>query len=210
MRRLGLGFVVPLVGVVALFVEAAVLAPDHPTTATARGSLTSQVLAEEIPLPEMPVITTTTTTTTPPPAPSGGSRSGGAAPAPNPGCGGSGAYGRHNYYRCQYGLSELGQNGTLAGYAQQWASQLASESPPTGCAISHSNLGQWYSGVAAAENVVCSTYSPCAGAGSWAVDAWMNSPSHRTNILNPLYHNVGVGAACAASGATYVVAHYTS
>ena len=30
---------------------------------------------------------------------------------------------------------------------------------------------------------------------SSAVSAWMNSPSHRENILNPNYTNLGVGVA---------------
>ena len=43
------------------------------------------------------------------------------------------------------------------------------------------------------------------------VDQWMNSPSHRANLLNPGHTSMGMGAAVAADGklyATQVFARY--
>ncbi|CAN5596831.1 hypothetical protein BH10ACT2_BH10ACT2_00550 [soil metagenome] len=35
------------------------------------------------------------------------------------------------------------------------------------------------------------------------IAAWMHSPGHRTNMLNPAYTNIGIGMAVAANGAKY-------
>ncbi|HEY2107401.1 MAG TPA: CAP domain-containing protein [Candidatus Binataceae bacterium] len=37
-----------------------------------------------------------------------------------------------------------------------------------------------------------------------AIQAWMGSPSHRKNMLSPLFEETGVGIARAADGSTYV------
>ncbi|MEQ1873046.1 MAG: CAP domain-containing protein [Ilumatobacteraceae bacterium] len=43
--------------------------------------------------------------------------------------------------------------------------------------------------------------------GQWdcaaVIAAWMNSPGHRTNMLNPVYTNIGIGMAIGSNGAKY-------
>lgn len=60
------------------------------------------------------------------------------------------------------------------------------------------NLGMW------AENAVCGYATP-----SSAVRAWMESPSHRANILGSDFREIGVGYARDASGRGYVVQDLT-
>lgn len=49
--------------------------------------------------------------------------------------------------------------------------------------------------MAAGENIAEGQPTPDA-----VVQAWMNSPGHRANILNPNYHHIGIGIAQAANG----------
>lgn len=57
------------------------------------------------------------------------------------------------------------------------------------------------------ENIAWGTYSYATPAA--IVDAWMHSPPHRENILNPVFHQIGIGVARGApvagqaDGATY-------
>ena len=57
------------------------------------------------------------------------------------------------------------------------------------------------------ENIAWGTYS--AGTPAAIVNAWMNSPPHRANILNPTFGDIGIGVARGApspglqDGATY-------
>lgn len=57
-------------------------------------------------------------------------------------------------------------------------------------------------GLAWAENVA-SGQQP-----NQVVAAWMNSPGHRANILNPRYTEIGVGFARDASGRSYFTQNF--
>ena len=165
--------------------------------------------------------TTTTTTTTPPPPPEPEPEPAPApapapaphfdpppaaepAPAPAPpaptGCaGGGGVIGEHNAARAAVGLPGLCPNGQLAGFAQNWANQMASTQ-----SLVHQNIGGLIGGTGFStmgENILSGpgNFSP-----SEMQQAWMNSPSHRANILNGAFTQVGVGIAYSSDGRVWV------
>jgi uncharacterized protein YkwD len=161
--------------------------------------------------------TTTTTTTLPPlnfePAPEPAPQ---AAPAPEPapaplnfapepapeprGCGGGGGViGAHNGDRAAAGLAGLCENGQLAGFAQGWAEHMAA----TGVLV-HQDIGSTINGTSfftMGENILVGPagYSP-----DQMETAWMNSPTHRANILSGAFTQAGVGTAYSADGRMWV------
>jgi uncharacterized protein YkwD len=163
--------------------------------------------------------TTTTTTTAPPPDPAPAA---GAAPAPAPapqpapppapdpepapappapaGCsGGGGVIGAHNADRAAAGLAGLCANGQLAGFAQNWANQMAATQ-----SLVHQDIGALINSTSFStmgENILSGPgdFSP-----GQMESAWMNSPSHRANILNGAYSQVGVGVAYSSDGRVWV------
>jgi uncharacterized protein YkwD len=163
--------------------------------------------------------TTTTTTTLPPlnfepePAPP-------PAPAPEPapvplnfppepapeprGCtGGGGVVGAHNGDRAAAGLGGLCENGQLAGFAQAWAEHMAA----TGSLV-HQDISSTISGTSfftMGENILVGPagYSP-----DQMETAWMNSPTHRANILSGEFNQVGVGTAYSSDGRMWVCVNF--
>lgn len=93
-------------------------------------------------------------------------------------------------------LKALAWDDTLAKKAQSWAEHLAREGK-----LSHSNLtsgvpsGWKYLG----ENV------GYGGSISKVHTAYMNSPGHKANILNPRFTHVGTGVAKGKNGLVYTV-----
>lgn len=92
-----------------------------------------------------------------------------------------------NASRTSRGVRAMGENMWLANFAQQWAEFMAST-----CTLGHSqnyasaNPYNWRS---LAENV---------GRGTSLASvhtAFMNSPGHRANILNPNFNYLGTGVA---------------
>jgi uncharacterized protein YkwD len=106
------------------------------------------------------------------------------------------AFQRINYSRTDHGLIGLSIQDSLMNKAQLWADYLASVGT-----LAHSNLaegadpGWWMLG----ENVG-------SGPSVEAIQAaFMNSPGHRANILNPEFNWAGAGVAVAGNGTVYVV-----
>jgi hypothetical protein len=105
------------------------------------------------------------------------------------------AYDLINATRRAHGLGELQWNGQLGDKAQAWAEHMARQGR-----ISHSNLADgapsgWR---ALGENVGV-------GGSIGAVHtAYMNSPGHRANIVNPRWTHVGTGVA-RSGGRVYTV-----
>lgn len=110
-----------------------------------------------------------------------------------------------NAERRRAGLAELRESRQLASAAQLQSEQMGSISrmdhvlpgvaypaPPDRLAAVN------YSWTAYGENVAMGQRSA-----SEVVDAWMQSPGHRANILNPQYTELGVGFAFDASGRPY-------
>ena len=165
---------------------------------------------------------TTTTTTLPPPPPEpepepappppvpraapAPAPAPAAEPAPDPeppapsGCsGGGGVVGAHNADRAANGLAGLCLNGQLSGFAQNWANQMASMQ-----SLVHQNIGGLIGSTdfsTMGENILVAPGNYSAGE---MESAWMNSPSHRANILNGAFTQVGVGIAYGPDGRVWV------
>jgi uncharacterized protein YkwD len=106
------------------------------------------------------------------------------------------AFQRINHDRTANGLVGLSIQTSLMDKAQIWANHLASVG-----SLSHSNVaegadpGWWILG----ENVG-------SGPSVEAIEAaFMRSPGHRANILNPEFNWAGAGVAVAGNGTVYVV-----
>lgn len=115
---------------------------------------------------------------------------------------------RHNYLRSLNGIGGLAVDGGMQANAQLHADRLASG--PTSCSgsLRHSpELGSWYPGSYAGENVACVPGCPTGGGG--AFDMWLNSPPHKANVLQPAYAKIGVATKCNGS-VMMVVAQYRS
>jgi len=102
-----------------------------------------------------------------------------------------------NDSRQAHGLHALGDDLAVRLKAQDWAGRLAEAGD-----LSHSALSSGLDGVpwvAVAENV---------GRGSSigsVHDAYMRSPSHRANILDPRWDRMGTGHAVGRDGSVYTV-----
>jgi len=91
-----------------------------------------------------------------------------------------------NQTRAQYGRTYLRDNLQLDNKAQAWAEYLASRNT-----LKHSNLpsGITYQWRSLAENV------GYAGSVVQVHNAYLNSPGHRANILDPRWNYMGTGVA---------------
>ena len=90
-----------------------------------------------------------------------------------------------NAERTAAGVGQLTPDASLAASCQSWAEHLAALSPPQ---LIHQNLRALGLGTAG-ENLALNVDVDAAH------NALMNSPGHRTNILNRRYTKVGVGIA---------------
>lgn len=115
-----------------------------------------------------------------------------------------------NLERRNAGMAPLRWNQELNQSATSFAQDVVLNQPPGFCdhidsqdrspgerirAAGFVRLGAW------AENAVCGYTTPGA-----AVRAWMNSESHRNNLLNSRFREIGVGYALSESGRGYIVA----
>lgn len=97
-----------------------------------------------------------------------------------------------NDERIKDGLAPLQENAALDAAAKQKAADMFQENywahfSPTGKSPWDFILGSGYKFTFAGENLAKSFYKS-----SDVVSAWMASPSHRENILNPQYHDIGL------------------
>jgi uncharacterized protein YkwD len=98
-----------------------------------------------------------------------------------------------NFHRQQAGLSPLQANPVLAAVAQSHTENMIvkdfyAHQDPSGLRASDRIRQAGYSYQSAAENIGVG-FSTAEG----VVQAWMNSPGHRANILNPILQEIGVG-----------------
>jgi hypothetical protein len=104
-----------------------------------------------------------------------------------------------NAERANAGLGSLQWRDDVAAIAQDWTGQMAAAG-----ALSHNDsyfsdaTRRLIGSQARGENVA---FSGSVEAAHWA---FMNSPGHRANILNPAFTEVGIGAVRAADGTTWV------
>lgn len=95
-------------------------------------------------------------------------------------------YSRINGLRAQHGLAPLQIDPGIAAGAQSWAAQMASSGT-----IYHSDLNSWFPAGATkvAENVGMGPDNPS------IFQAFVDSPSHLANLLDPGLTHMGVGVA---------------
>jgi uncharacterized protein YkwD len=99
-----------------------------------------------------------------------------------------------NDWRATSGVGPLTWNETLAAQAEQYACELiyydffAHENPVTGTRLADrtSDFGYEYTWIG--ENLAAGQRTPAE-----VVEAWMNSPCHRQNIMHPAFTELGVG-----------------
>lgn len=107
--------------------------------------------------------------------------------------------GAHNADRAAAGLPGLCVNGQLSGFAQNWANQMASMQ-----SLAHQNIG----GLIGSTGFSTMGENILVGPGTFSTaemeSAWMNSPSHRANILNGNFTQAGVGIAYSSDGRVWV------
>ena len=108
-----------------------------------------------------------------------------------------------NAERAKRGLSTLTHNWELSRVARYKSQDMidkkyfAHQSPTYGSPfVMMDNFGIKFS--AAGENIAYGQRTP-----QEVMNAWMNSPGHRSNILSPTYNQIGVGVAKAANGTYY-------
>lgn len=110
-----------------------------------------------------------------------------------------------NQARATAGLGAFTLGATLSAAAQTRAHDMAtrgyfSHTGPNGSTAFTvlQDLGYGYK--LAAENIAMTNYPESQAAG-WAMNNWLGSPAHRTNIMNPGVNRIGIGVAVA--GDTY-------
>lgn len=108
-----------------------------------------------------------------------------------------------NIQRVNNGLPKLTANWQLSRIARYKSQDMINKnyfshiSPTYGSPFNMmENFGLKFS--AAGENIAMGQQTP-----SSVVTAWMNSPGHRANILNPSYTQIGVGLAKNSNGTCY-------
>jgi uncharacterized protein YkwD len=107
----------------------------------------------------------------------------------------------NNAERSARGIRSLSRNSTLDAEAQRWAEKLAAEGRMYHSSSTYALGVGFRSG---AENLAYHDYSLSA---SQAHNMWMNSASHRRNMLDPAFHAAGFGIACSTkSGRAYAIA----
>ena len=189
-----------------------VSAPKRTTTSTAHRTTTTSSTATPTTTSTTPTTTPATTTTAAPPPPTEAPAPAPVpaagvppSPAPAPACDGSGSavIDAMNGDRAANGLGALCGNGQLAGFAQSWANWMAQNQT-----LTHQDLGGILAGTAfnsVAENILDGPGGMSAGQ---MESAWMQSPSHRENILNGGYRAAGVGIAYSSDGRIWVVVDF--
>jgi uncharacterized protein YkwD len=123
----------------------------------------------------------------------------------------------HNQVRARHGLPPLRENAHLRSAARGHSRNMVSDgffehTAPSGATMVDRILRTRYvgpdEGWALGENLAWGTGSLATARG--AIDAWLDSPGHRANILRRAYREVGIGIVLGvpvsdAAGATYTV-----
>jgi uncharacterized protein YkwD len=109
-----------------------------------------------------------------------------------------------NAQRAAAGVGPLSPCGTLQAAADAHSQDQANMNSMTHSGSNGSDIGQRADG---AGYTGWQTLGENVAYGFISVDsvmtAWMNSPGHRANILNPAFHDVGLGEVATPSGVEY-------
>lgn len=112
---------------------------------------------------------------------------------------------RVNQYRRAYGIAPVAMNAKVQLAAQKHSNYQASISTMT-------HRGKWWATYDAGKRIKLESYNwswwgenVAAGQANCdvVVRAWMNSPGHRANILNPKFTNIGVAAKKSTKGTIF-------
>jgi uncharacterized protein YkwD len=104
-------------------------------------------------------------------------------------------YAKHFVYRAAKGLPQLALDSAMNVHAQDAADRNANAMTSCQSPLQHTSqddLRSWYS--SGAENLACMSGCPVSSDVVWGL--WLASPGHLTNIENPNYGAMGVGATC--------------
>ena len=98
-----------------------------------------------------------------------------------------------NIQRAEAGAAALVADATLTAVAEDYARTMATQgfighTDPEGNSVGDRVSNAGYEWIALAENLA---YGPCTA--ERAIEGWMDSEGHRTNLLNPVYFETGVG-----------------
>jgi len=101
-----------------------------------------------------------------------------------------------NAQRAKYGLPPLSENAKLGASAKlkvedMFNNQYFAHNSPSGATISDLVAGSGYQYITIGENLAQGNFKDDAD----LVQAWMDSPGHRENILNSKYREIGVAVA---------------
>ncbi len=113
----------------------------------------------------------------------------------------------HNVERRKQGLGALQLDATLVSVARQRAQDMATKgyfahTSPSGQTAFGLLASAGFAYVTAGENIARNNY-PDAQTENVAMTGFMNSPSHKENILDPNFSLVGVGVATSSDGMKY-------
>jgi uncharacterized protein YkwD len=116
-------------------------------------------------------------------------------------------FNQHNQQRAAGGLGSLVVDAQLTAIARQRAQDMASKNyfahtSPTGETAFTLMNAMRYAYAIAGENIARNNYPDAESVGT-AMSGFMNSPSHRANIMDGRYTKVGIGMATDASGMKY-------
>jgi uncharacterized protein YkwD len=95
---------------------------------------------------------------------------------------------RVNQIRWRAGLRRVGDDEHLARYATTRSAAMAAERVLSHRGWDHGLRGAGFTDGAIGENVAYNYDTP-----GDVMEAWMRSPGHRANILEPLFRRIGVG-----------------
>ena len=111
-----------------------------------------------------------------------------------------------NQSRAQHGLPRLAWNNQLGGLAADWSDHMAA----TG-RFAHRDLratmatAEYSSFSRLGENILVGS---CGTRAQDMQNAFMNSPSHRANILSSGFNVVGIGVTCSGDGRVWVTQNF--
>jgi uncharacterized protein YkwD len=122
-------------------------------------------------------------------------------------------YTLHNAERAKAGLPQFRPDATLTSIARQRAQDMASKgyfahTSPTGQTAFTLLAGAGYGYTIAGENIARNNY-PDALATSTAMVGFMNSTTHRENILDGRYGYIGVGVVLGPDGMKYYAVEFS-
>jgi uncharacterized protein YkwD len=114
----------------------------------------------------------------------------------------------HNAERAKGGLAPLRIDAALVSVARQRANDMASKNyfshtSPSGETAFILLNRSGYAYATAGENIARNNY-PEAQSASVAMNGFMNSPSHRVNVMDPKFRSIGIASVTASGGMKYI------